>query len=168
MVPVYAILRKTQPELHKYLRERLTEFYPTTVISEDTYLFAEGNIPILLVAHLDTVYPDTTRASMMMARWNLTPPSHRPNVSLFPLPPWKTRSIRQSVTVFLRCFIPRRHFVIRRKSTCSAAARKSRSRSAFRTARASRRGCLGTRTITPAFRPYRTWFPANLTSAPGN
>ena len=41
MVPVYSILRKTQPELHKYLRERLTEFYPTTVISEDTYLFAE-------------------------------------------------------------------------------------------------------------------------------
>lgn len=66
MVPVYTILRKTQPELHKYLRERLTEFYPTTVISEDTYLFAEGNIPILLVAHLDTVYPDTTRASMMI------------------------------------------------------------------------------------------------------
>lgn len=64
MVPVYAILRKTQNELHKYLRERLTEFYPTTIISTDSYLLAEGTIPILLVAHLDTVFPDVTRRDM--------------------------------------------------------------------------------------------------------
>ncbi len=66
MVPVHAILRKTQRELHKYLQERLAEFYPTTVISTNSYLMAEGTIPILLIAHLDTVFPDATRHDMQI------------------------------------------------------------------------------------------------------
>lgn len=66
MIPVYSILRKTQKELHKYLLERLTEYYPTTVISTPSYLMAEGDIPIMLVAHLDTVFPEDTRSYMQI------------------------------------------------------------------------------------------------------
>ncbi len=66
MIPVYAILRKTQKELHEYLLDELTKYYPTTVISEKRYILARGDIPIMLVAHLDTVYPDYTRHTMQI------------------------------------------------------------------------------------------------------
>ena len=64
MIPVYSILRKTQIELHKYLFEQLTNAYPTTVMDDENYIIAEGDIPILLVAHLDTVFPESTRRNM--------------------------------------------------------------------------------------------------------
>lgn len=65
MVPVYSILRKTQKELHKYLYDRLKQYYPKgDIYSEDTYLLAEGEIPIMLVAHLDTVFGEQTRHNM--------------------------------------------------------------------------------------------------------
>ena len=64
MVPVYSILRKSQPMLHKYVVQRLTEYYPDTIIDTESYVLAKGSIPILLVAHLDTVFPDNTRKNM--------------------------------------------------------------------------------------------------------
>jgi len=64
MVPVYGILRKTQAELHKYVVSRLEEMYPEAVINEPSFIFAQGDIPILLVAHMDTVFPDSTRKEM--------------------------------------------------------------------------------------------------------
>ena len=64
MVPVYSILRKSQPELHKYLVQRLTEYYHESVVDTTSYIIAEGTIPIMLVAHLDTVFPDDSRKIM--------------------------------------------------------------------------------------------------------
>lgn len=65
MIPVYSILRKTQKELHTYLYKQLSEYY-TDITSADNYLLAKGDIPILLVAHLDTVYPEITRPHMQI------------------------------------------------------------------------------------------------------
>lgn len=49
------ILRQTQPELKQMLNSRLKEQgYQTTV--ECGYLSAPGDVPVLLVAHLDTVH----------------------------------------------------------------------------------------------------------------
>ena len=49
------ILRQTQPELKQMLNSRLKEQgYQTTV--ECGYLYAPGDVPVLLVAHLDTVH----------------------------------------------------------------------------------------------------------------
>lgn len=49
------ILRMSQRELKNYLENALQEMgYPT--VSKRGYLYAEGEIPVLLVAHLDTVH----------------------------------------------------------------------------------------------------------------
>lgn len=49
------ILRQTQPELKQMLNSRLKEQgYQTTI--ECGYLYAPGDVPVLLVAHLDTVH----------------------------------------------------------------------------------------------------------------
>lgn len=52
------ILRKTQTELKQYLSDKLKE-YGYTPISDEGYLYAEGKVPVLLVAHLDTVHKET-------------------------------------------------------------------------------------------------------------
>lgn len=45
----------SQRELKSYLETALQEMgYPT--VSKRGYLYAEGEIPVLLVAHLDTVH----------------------------------------------------------------------------------------------------------------
>lgn len=43
------------PELKSVLTHFLTKFYPD-VISEDGYIYAKGNDPVLLTAHMDTVH----------------------------------------------------------------------------------------------------------------
>lgn len=51
------ILKFTQEELKKYLKEILIENgYKNKIINSQQYLFGIGEIPILLVAHLDTVH----------------------------------------------------------------------------------------------------------------
>lgn len=50
-----SIVRLKQPALHKTLNSFLKRKY-TRVVSTKEYLFAEGNIPICLVAHMDTVF----------------------------------------------------------------------------------------------------------------
>ena len=55
MIDFETVLRLRQPELKKVLREELLEMgYPP--ISRKGYLYAPGEIPVLLVAHLDTVH----------------------------------------------------------------------------------------------------------------
>lgn len=48
----HGILRMTQKELFDYLYRR----FPWAVIAEDEYIYAPGNIPLMLVAHMDTVH----------------------------------------------------------------------------------------------------------------
>ena len=57
MIDFETVLRLSQPELKKVLREELSEmgFVP---ISRRGFLYAPGEIPVLLVAHLDTVHPE--------------------------------------------------------------------------------------------------------------
>lgn len=50
-----AICKKSQSELKSYLKKRLKKKYPE-VKSEFGFLFAKGELPVLLVAHLDTVH----------------------------------------------------------------------------------------------------------------
>ena len=57
MIDFETVLCLSQPELKKVLREELSEmgFVP---ISRKGFLYAPGEIPVLLVAHLDTVHPE--------------------------------------------------------------------------------------------------------------
>lgn len=55
MIDFETVLRLRQPELKKVLLEELLEMgYPP--ISRNGFLYAPGEIPVLLVAHLDTVH----------------------------------------------------------------------------------------------------------------
>lgn len=45
----------SQKTLKKHLTKDLSEIYPN-VISDDGYVFAQGEFPVLLVAHMDTVH----------------------------------------------------------------------------------------------------------------
>ena len=49
------ICKMTQPEVKAYMEEYLTE-NGYDVINEDGFLYAKGTIPVLLVAHMDTVH----------------------------------------------------------------------------------------------------------------
>ena len=57
MIDFETVLRLSQPELKKVLREELSEmgFVP---ISRKGFIYAPREIPVLLVAHLDTVHPE--------------------------------------------------------------------------------------------------------------
>lgn len=55
-----AILRTTQPELKTCLH-RWLEQNGFTPVSRDGYLYAAGGVPVLLVAHLDTVHREPVR-----------------------------------------------------------------------------------------------------------
>ena len=57
MIDFETVLRLRQPELKKALREELSEmgFVPT---SKKGFLYAPGQVPVLLVAHLDTVHAE--------------------------------------------------------------------------------------------------------------
>ena len=57
------ILKKTQPELKKYVVKELKRHYKDIII-EDGFVFAQGTFPVLLVAHLDTVHE--TKPKMIM------------------------------------------------------------------------------------------------------
>ena len=49
------ILKKSQKELKKLMYHKLKE-YGYTPIAEKGFLYAKGEIPVLLIAHLDTVH----------------------------------------------------------------------------------------------------------------
>ena len=50
-----SILKMTQGELKEYLAQQLRE-YGYEPVCKNGFLYAEGTIPVLLVAHLDTVH----------------------------------------------------------------------------------------------------------------
>lgn len=54
------ILRKTQPELKTLLQDWLHR-RGYTLVSRSGYLYAAGSVPVLLVAHLDTVHQEPVR-----------------------------------------------------------------------------------------------------------
>jgi hypothetical protein len=51
------ICQMTQPQLKNYVQNELLKTHPI-VTSDDGFVFAEGNFPVLLVAHLDTVHKE--------------------------------------------------------------------------------------------------------------
>lgn len=59
------LLTQSQEELKTSLMVALKEFYPNEKIkSHKLYITAEGTIPVALIAHMDTVFPDHTREKM--------------------------------------------------------------------------------------------------------
>ena len=58
------ILKLTTEELFNALGGILQSYYQKVSISPAEYILAEGDIPIALVAHLDTVFPESSRAEM--------------------------------------------------------------------------------------------------------
>ena len=50
-----SILKMTQGELKEYLAQQLRE-YGYEPVCKNGFLYAEGTVPVLLVAHLDTVH----------------------------------------------------------------------------------------------------------------
>lgn len=50
------ILRKTQKELKKYVQKKLVNLGYEYVVEGDGFVYAQGEIPVLLVAHMDTVH----------------------------------------------------------------------------------------------------------------
>jgi len=60
---IFNILKKTQQELKDYCAIELFNNGYTDVDYQKGYLYAKGDIPILLVAHLDTVHRATPKSS---------------------------------------------------------------------------------------------------------
>ena len=56
------LCKLSQTDLKSHLADKLLEHFPAeNITSGDGYLYAEGTIPILLVAHLDTVHKELPR-----------------------------------------------------------------------------------------------------------
>ena len=53
------ICRKDQESLKKWLNKVLSKAYEEEIINEDGFLYAKGNIPVLVTAHMDTVHEKT-------------------------------------------------------------------------------------------------------------
>ena len=51
------ICKMTQPQVKAYMEEYLNE-HDYSVVNEDGFLYAKGEIPVLLVAHMDTVHKE--------------------------------------------------------------------------------------------------------------
>lgn len=60
----------TQPQLKEYLKD---EFKDREIISEDGFLYVKGTLPILLVAHMDTVHKEQP-TEMIYANGTLSSP----------------------------------------------------------------------------------------------
>ena len=57
---LYEIIRKPQAKLKKYINYKLKQF-GYAPINKDGFLYAEGELPVLLVAHLDTVHKENVK-----------------------------------------------------------------------------------------------------------
>ena len=58
-IDIKELLSKTQEELRRFVICKLAELgYEKDMVFTKDYVFAKGNIPVLLVAHLDTVHKD--------------------------------------------------------------------------------------------------------------
>ena len=54
------VCKKTQPEVKAYMKSYLTN-HKYKVVCEDGFLYAKGTVPVLLIAHMDTVHKETCR-----------------------------------------------------------------------------------------------------------
>ena len=59
------LLKRTPNELKEQLHNYLVNMHMET-ISEDGFLYAKGNIPVLLVAHMDTVFSEPPKRILRM------------------------------------------------------------------------------------------------------
>lgn len=55
------ICKLSELDLKIYLNEILCSFYPNAVQNADGYLYAKGNMPVLLTAHMDTVHKELVK-----------------------------------------------------------------------------------------------------------
>ncbi len=61
------ILRMTQTELYDFVVEELNKYYKKVITQEKKeFVAAKGDIPIVLVAHLDTVFNEEGRKEMLI------------------------------------------------------------------------------------------------------
>ena len=63
------LTKLTQSQMKLYVANRLRETYPSVII-KDGYVFAKGNYPVLLVAHMDTVHEHTPKKFVYEAKGN--------------------------------------------------------------------------------------------------
>lgn len=54
------ICKKSQMTLKLFLKKRLSDYYDN-VVSENGFLYAKGDVPILLTAHMDTVHKENVQ-----------------------------------------------------------------------------------------------------------
>lgn len=57
MKSFYDICRMTQPEVKRYMKHYLSN-KKYEVVDEDGFLYAKGDVPVLLIAHMDTVHKE--------------------------------------------------------------------------------------------------------------
>lgn len=55
------ICKRTQKELKEWLPNKLEENGYTEIICDNGYIYAKGNLPVLLTAHMDTVHKETVK-----------------------------------------------------------------------------------------------------------
>ena len=55
---IFDLLKKNQDELIKYSKKKLKELGYKSVFATKNYVLALGNIPVMMVAHLDTVHKE--------------------------------------------------------------------------------------------------------------
>lgn len=65
MMEFVDICKMSQPKLKQYVENKLLEYYPAeSITSGDGYVYAQGTMPVLLVAHLDTVHKELPHTIM--------------------------------------------------------------------------------------------------------
>lgn len=72
------LFKKSEDELYNFLLNELNKYYNNILIDWDrTYIVAVGEVPIVLVAHLDTVFPKPPKRffSLKMDKSKITSPS---------------------------------------------------------------------------------------------
>lgn len=67
------IIIKTQPQLKRFCSDYL-KYKGYEVITKKGYLYAEGNIPVMLIAHLDTVHKETVKEVYISNMGNISSP----------------------------------------------------------------------------------------------
>lgn len=70
MMNFETICKMTQKELKVKLAEELTRYYDNITVA-DGYIYAEGNLPIMLVAHMDTVHKEPVKQIVHIDEGNI-------------------------------------------------------------------------------------------------
>ena len=74
------LLTSTTKQLFQYLPKKLTSYgYNSITVNNDNYLYATGNIPIMLVAHIDTVFDKQPTKTQLVYNSNTISSKHKNN-----------------------------------------------------------------------------------------